>query len=340
MENNERILKEYGKQIASYSKLTYSEAKDLYTKYVNTEDSKEKKKYMDELILGTLYVVYKYIKEKDVLMFCTRDYDANDIISAFNETWIRRLHDGALLKATCYSAILYKPTFINKVYESLGGQSVDLPAICKLNIKQFTELLMKYLKAEYNGENFSYYSEIAKELGENVDQDYWYSLFSSSWQYWREYLASYLLNSIVENLKLDEVVNWQELEIRLKNFLPFVINLGMEASLNNNWLTEDNVEAVLQKKLISEAFKELLDEIEIVGGERSHNGRRGKLVKAIMMLRYGFIDNDVKTFAEIGEIINVSEKRVQQLSAYSLHLMHHHRVLRKLNQCIFYMEER
>ena len=49
MENNERILKEYGKQIASYSKLTYSEAKDLYTKYVNTEDSKVKKKYMQNI---------------------------------------------------------------------------------------------------------------------------------------------------------------------------------------------------------------------------------------------------------------------------------------------------
>ena len=347
MENNERILEEYGKQIASYPKLTNKEARDLYAKYSATDDKKKKKKYMDELILGTLYVVYNYIKDKNILMFCTKSYDANDIISAFNEAWIRELYNNSLETSKNFSAILYGKTYISNVYKCLGIGKNNLLNNYNFDSDKFISLLLKYIKAKYYNEDFSYYHEIDTSLEKPLNENYYNGLYyyHQGKKYFdkdvrKEYLISHLLANIYKNLKLKDDINWQELTVKLKRYLNLVINLGMEVPLNNNWLTEDHAETALQKRVISNAFKELFDEIEIVGGERSHNGRRGKLVKEIMLLRYGFVDNDVKTFAEIGKILNISEQRAQQLSAYSLHLVYDHRVLRKLNQCIFYVKER
>ena len=62
-------LTQWYNQISSFSKLKITAAQDLYRKAINTQDELLRKKYMNELILGTLYVVYEYIKRNGLELF-------------------------------------------------------------------------------------------------------------------------------------------------------------------------------------------------------------------------------------------------------------------------------
>ena len=84
----------WGNQISHYKQLNFTEANDLYIKAINTEDEELRKQYMNDLITGTLYVVYNYIKNNNIDKYTSVRIDANDIISAFNEVWIKSIYDG------------------------------------------------------------------------------------------------------------------------------------------------------------------------------------------------------------------------------------------------------
>ena len=62
MSNSDLILNQWEKQISNYEKLTIDVAKNIYEKINLTNDPNLKKAYMDRLVLGTLYVVLRYIK--------------------------------------------------------------------------------------------------------------------------------------------------------------------------------------------------------------------------------------------------------------------------------------
>ena len=54
MGNNLEILNEWNKTISSYHTFKFVEARDLYQKIVSIDDSNLKRKYMQQLIMGTL----------------------------------------------------------------------------------------------------------------------------------------------------------------------------------------------------------------------------------------------------------------------------------------------
>ena len=108
-------LKQWYDQISSFERLKIVDAQELYRKAINTPDEKQKKLYMDRLVLGTLYVVYEYIKRSNLELLTSTSYDMNDIISAFNEVWIKKIYSGDLLKVNKYS-LIFTSTFLNTVF--------------------------------------------------------------------------------------------------------------------------------------------------------------------------------------------------------------------------------
>ena len=62
MGNNLEILNEWNKTISSYHAFKVDEARELYQKIVSIDDSNLKRQYLQELIMGTLYVVSNFIK--------------------------------------------------------------------------------------------------------------------------------------------------------------------------------------------------------------------------------------------------------------------------------------
>ena len=84
----EGIIQEH---IESFGKLKMEEAKELYSKAINSTDEKIKKLYFDKIILGTLYVINNYVDRNNLKMFEGSQYDIEDIRSACIEVWIRKI---------------------------------------------------------------------------------------------------------------------------------------------------------------------------------------------------------------------------------------------------------
>ena len=137
-------LTQWYKQISSFSKLKITAAQDLYRKAINTQDELLKKTYMDELILGTLYVVYEYIKRNGLELFVSSSYGMNDIISSFNEVWIKKIYNGDLLNVDKYS-LLFTPSYFNEVCANLSGDEIIVNEQFNISIDCFAELLTLYI---------------------------------------------------------------------------------------------------------------------------------------------------------------------------------------------------
>ena len=166
----EKLMQWYN-QISSFPKLKISEAQDLYQKAINTEDETLKKLYMDELIIGTLYVVYEYIKRNELELFVSSSYDMNDIISSFNAVWIKKLYNGDLLNVDRYS-LLFTSTYYKDVYNNLYGDEIIVNEQFKVSINCFVELLTTYVL--YRNK------EINKPFREVIEETY----FNDRWNGW------------------------------------------------------------------------------------------------------------------------------------------------------------
>ena len=79
MGNNLEILNEWNKTLSSYRTFKFVEARELYQKIVNIADSNLKRQYMQELIMGTLYVVSNFIKSNGLLYLNSISYDMKKV---------------------------------------------------------------------------------------------------------------------------------------------------------------------------------------------------------------------------------------------------------------------
>ena len=86
-ENNIK-MKNWYNIISSYDKLKLKEVQEIYKMSLDCSNEKEKKMYLDKIVLGTLYVVYNYIVKNNMFILCFNNYDFDDVINTFNEVWI------------------------------------------------------------------------------------------------------------------------------------------------------------------------------------------------------------------------------------------------------------
>ena len=155
LKNTEIVLKEWQKQISQYDKLKLSEAKELCKKALETSDETKKALYMNKAVLGTLYVVPKYIARNNLSTLTSRTYDINDILNSFNEVWIKKVRIGELLKVTKYADVFSK-SYFNEVCTNLVGYDIDSNETFDLPIKFFEQMFYTFVQFKNKGETFSY----------------------------------------------------------------------------------------------------------------------------------------------------------------------------------------
>ena len=61
LSDSDSVLSDWKKQIDSFKKLKIEEAQELYRKYISASDQESKDTYINELVLGTLYILYDYL---------------------------------------------------------------------------------------------------------------------------------------------------------------------------------------------------------------------------------------------------------------------------------------
>ena len=298
-------------QICSYPKLKLSEAQDLYKKTINTQDEILKKEYMDELILGTLYVVYEYIKRNGLELLVSSSYDTNDIISSFNEVWIRKLYNGELLNVDRYS-LLFSSPYYNEVYNNLCGDEILISEQFKVSRDCFIELLTSYVIYKNKG--------IHKPFSEVIEETY----FNDRWNSWSYYIYPDVieiipfLEKIYSNLNFDKLEDLDLAKTKIADYLRLIINIGLIEPISNELPDKNNLEDSITTDIVLEHFIKDVDKTLIDKRERE-----------VIHERYGLDGGSPKTLETVGNHQGVTRERVRQIEAKALRKLRRNEKIRK-----------
>ena len=292
-------LMQWYNQISSLPKLKITVAQELYRKAINTQNEKVKKKYMDELILGTLYVVYEHIKRNGLELLVSSSYDMNDIISSFNSVWIKKLYNGELLNVDRYSLLFTSPYF-NEVYNNLCGDEILVNEQLGISNGCLVELITLYISYRNKG--------LEKPFREVIEETF----FTDRWNSWSYYIYENviktipLLERIYNNLNFDKLDDLNIGKTKIADYLRLIINMGLIEPISNELLDENDMEDSITANIVMNHFVEDIDKI-LDDRQRS-----------IIHERYG-LDNGKPQFLEtVGQHHGITRERVRQVEAKAL----------------------
>lgn len=292
-------LMQWYNQISSLPKLKITVAQDLYRKAISIQDETKKKKYMDELILGTLYVVYEYIKRNGLELLVSSSYDMNDIISSFNSVWIKKIYNGELLNVDRYSLLFTSPYF-NEVYNNLCGDEILVNEQLGVSIDCFVELITLYIS--YRNK------ELEKPFKEVIEETF----FTDRWNSWSYYIYESviktipLLERIYNNLNFDKLDDLNIGKTKVADYLRLIINMGLIEPISNELPDENDMEDSITTNIV---MKYLVEDVDEILDDRQ---------KSIIHERYG-LDNGEPQFLEtVGQHHGITRERVRQIEAKAL----------------------
>lgn len=140
--------------------LSIDEARHLNDKIRKLPPNRQE--LMEELVLGTMYVVYDFLKTFNFIESLNGPYDIDDLINSFCEVWIENLEQG-LYKKDDFSK-LFNGRFFDKVNEKLGISEKNslFPHIRK---NDFDDMFFDYFDLLNNGEVVEY-----EEFMKNIEK--------------------------------------------------------------------------------------------------------------------------------------------------------------------------
>ena len=268
--------------INSSKKLKFNEAKELYIKYFNETNLELKQKYMDELIFNTLHVVDNYIQRNDLMILCNSKSDYEDLFSAFVEVWIKRLKEGILLNVSAYSFI-FNSTFMNDVFKSVMGESINFFNIYNLKTKSVAKLFYKY----FNLKNKNI--ELLNEKG--FDNPYLRRL-------------TLIFDGIYENLNIDKKEDITLTMHRIEDIIELLFNVGLFERLDNNIQADDQINKLVDNITLDEFMN---DVDKLIKNDKNRD---------ILYTRYGIKDRS--KMVSLARRYNVTRQEINRRKLYTL----------------------
>lgn len=292
-------LMQWYNQISSLPKLKITVAQELYKKAIDTQDETLKKKYMDELILGTLYVVYEYIKRNGLELLVSSSYDINDIISSFNSVWIKKIYNGELLNVDRYSLLFTSPYF-NEVYNDLCGDEILVSEQLGVSTDCLVELITLYISYRNKG--------LEKPFRDVIEETF----FTDRWNSWSYYIYDNviktipLLEKIYDNLNFDKLDDLNIGKTKIADYLRLIINMGLMEPISNELPTTNDMEDSITTDIV---MKHFIEDVDTILDDRQ---------RSIIHERYG-LDNGKPQFLEtVGQHHGLTRERVRQIEAKAL----------------------
>lgn len=289
-------LTEWYNQISSFERLKITEAQELYRKVINTKNATLKKAYMDKLILGTLYVVYNYIKRNELELFISSSYDIDDIIGAFNEIWVKKIYNGELLNVNKYS-LLFTYQYFNEVYNNLCGDEIIVSELFDISTDCFVDLLALYISFK-NKQSVKSFAQVIKEQ--------FYDTYKYYYHTYNIVNMIPLLEKIYNNLNFDKVDDLNLKQKKIKNYLKLIINIGLMESIANDLQDENDMEEEITKNITMKQF------ITDVDKALSDN----RLID-VLHERFG-LDGDTKSLEVVSIKHGITKERVRQIESKAL----------------------
>ena len=305
MGNNLEILNEWNKTISSYHTFKFIEAQELYHKLMNMTDDNLKKQYMQELIMGTLYVVSKFINSNGLLYLHSSSYDMNDIISISNEIWLSKINSGKLLEINSFRE-MFDSDYYNELCSGLGITKYSISENTILDINTFIDLLMDYIKLKEKDIDFDY-----SKLLEFMKSDRRYTgTINKIYYYGNNVDFCKIFDAIIKSFELeDEDLNVSKTKLdKLKYIL---ISNGLEylrADINDVIVvdtTDSYLDACCRKQIVDIVLNSHLDDS----------------LKDILVKRYGIFDGRCRTLEEVAKDHGVTRERIRQKEAKALRML-------------------
>lgn len=304
-------LKQWYDQISSFERLKIVDAQELYRKAINTPDEKQKKLYMDRLVLGTLYVVYEYIKRSNLELLTSTSYDMNDIISAFNEVWIKKIYSGDLLKVNKYS-LIFTSTFLNTVCNILCGDEIVVNEQFGISADLFVELFTLYVELKNSAPNINF---------QNVIKEKYYDI--NKWSFFTYDYAIHLiplLEAAYNNIRTDK----EDIRLgktKISNYIRLIINLGLVETFPTETSDNSNIEDNIIKEIMLEKFIEEVD--QVLTNER---------MKKIIHERFGLDNNGPMHIDDVCHIHGITRTGLRQVENKALRKLRRSRNIQKYKE--------
>lgn len=295
------------KKISSFERLEIIEAQELYKKAINCNNRRLKKIYMDKLILGTLYVVYEYVEKNNLYLFSTTTYDINDIMSAFVESWIKKLNNGDILKVKNYTSLLNR-TFFTDVYSNISGDEISMYDLLGVRTDYFIELFMRYIESINKGVSFEF-----KDIFEKYNMGMY-----DEFEYWYIYSLIPLFEKMYGILNIDKDCDLIIGKTKLINYLKFIINMTLADRISDRVSDMHDIEKSVLEKLSSKQFVEDVD--------RAFKNERHRQV---IHMRFGLGDDPCLPLEEVSKTMGITEDRVRQNEAKALRILRGNKALKQ-----------
>lgn len=293
MEYNLQKLEEWYDLVKGEKELTLKEAQELYKKMVSTTDELEKKHLKDELILGTMHVIYDQLKKSYLPYFPNGQIDVEDVLSVTSEMWIEFILTGKLLNINIYNDF-FRDIF-RKLNTRLYKRKTDSDIysdIFEVGKSEFYQLLMEYLLMR---RRFSVFTE-QDFLGLFVDK------IKSSFYYLFENIYQNLEN---QGLWERKDISLRQLNLLLSNFIESYINSTYNFKDQENYICkiqDENRGLQIENQLLWKEIIEMIDQVHV-----------SKRNIEIFCKYHGLKNFTSSTYAELAREYHLSKDRTGEI---------------------------
>ena len=280
-------------------KLKVSEAKELAKKIKVSKNDSEKERLQEELLVGTIHEVYKFIKDNGLLSLCDTGYiEFDDLISSLTLAWAEDL-DKKVLEVGRYSTL-----FSRDYFESVAE---------KLGIENFGDSLRLW-NCSYLGVLGSYYrdNDNGVEVSPYVD-----SCFSKDCKDREKKKTLDIIERGYQRYKDTCIVNSPNtalLGFYGMVFTSIIIKEGRYGCDENVDFTDEVIERI-------DVAKDILGSRKITDIQRR-----------VLFEKYGFDGKGEKDFAEMEDNYSVGRCRIGQVAAKGLRNLRSDVKVRKYNK--------
>ena len=272
-----------------------NEAKELLVLANNTADPILKEKYINEVILGTLYIVYNFILSNDYLIN-SKEYDMDDIISVFCEVWIRYIKKGKLLDANNFSSILLT-TFLAEVSNLIAPEEIYYLETFGISKEQMVDLFKKYIVLKNRCVDVKL-NDLTCDTSINK---YIITIFDNIYK------------------KFDFSSDKEISRNKIYGLFQMFISSGLKEKLNKNLVDETSYEEeMINDKFYSDfnvTVEKILPDIQ----------------RNIINKRFGF-DGEAKTLEEVASTYGVTKENIRQIEAKALKKLRRTRSIIQFNK--------
>lgn len=141
---NEQKLETWYRNISKHEEFSLSKTKKML-KIMNEEPNELVRQMIrEQIIIGTLHVVYKFIKSNEIFLVENNCYDMDDIINSCIEIWINVIDSNILLNARTYSISFI--TFYNQLAVLLFGVKDSFKQRLGITYDVYEKILIIFLK--------------------------------------------------------------------------------------------------------------------------------------------------------------------------------------------------